>query len=124
MKNLLMWEYSPIKSTNDISHLVFGYLCQEHRHREGHEFDRQTITPSRLVYAAAVPPSLLVKRGGEQSRGNLRRIQNFPFPFSLSSALILLSPIWHSISYSGQFRCSDSFIYYEEDQFGLNHNAR
>ena len=54
-----------------------GYLCQEHRHREGHEFDRQTITPSRLVYAAAVPPSCLSR--GEESRGNLLRIQNFPF---------------------------------------------
>ena len=55
-----------IKSTNDKSHLASGYLCQEHRHREGHEFDRQTITPSRLVYAAAVSPFLLVKRRGEQ----------------------------------------------------------
>ena len=88
-----------IKSTNDKSHLVSGYLCQEHRHREGHEFDRQTITPSRLVYAAAVPPSCLSRE--EESRGNPPF--PFPFPLSLSSALILLSPIWHSIRCSGQF---------------------
>ena len=98
-----------IKSTNDKSHLVSGYLCQEHRHREGHEFDRQTITPSRLVYAAAVPPSCLSR--GEESRGNLLRIQNFPFPLSLPSALILLSPIWHSIRCSGQFSLPGCCLY-------------